>query len=130
MTVLNAQTTGTRTTNASSFTAIPGLSLTVPEGVQVSALVILNLPNPYAQGNDYPGGVLGISVNGTVSPVQASFTYGHPESPQHQPHADNPGRRRAVDAAAADHPGTVVRGARQHGRHRQSGDAKRRPLTG
>jgi mannose-binding lectin len=44
--------------------------------VQVSALVILNLPNPYAQGNDYPGGVPGISVNGAVSPVQASFIYG------------------------------------------------------
>jgi mannose-binding lectin len=76
MTVLNAQTSGTQTTNASSLTAIPGLSLTLPEGVQVSALVILNLPNPYAQGNDYPGGILGISVNGAVSPVQASFTYG------------------------------------------------------
>jgi hypothetical protein len=76
MTVLYAQTSGTQTANAGSLTPIPGLSLTVPEGVQVSTLVILNLPNPYAQGNDYPGGVLGISVNGTVSLVQASFTYG------------------------------------------------------
>jgi hypothetical protein len=76
MAILNAQTTGTRTTNASSLTPIPGLSLTLPEGVQVSALVILNLPNPYAEGNNYPGAVLGISINDTVSPVQASFTYG------------------------------------------------------
>jgi mannose-binding lectin len=30
---------------------------------------------PYATGNNYPGGTFGISVNGTVSPVVASFTY-------------------------------------------------------
>ncbi len=55
--------------------AIPGLSITLPEGVDTTVIVILNLPNPYAQGNNFPGGMLGISVNGTVSPVQASFTY-------------------------------------------------------
>jgi mannose-binding lectin len=54
---------------------IPGLSFKIPEGVGASALVILNLPNPYATGNNYPGGTFGISVNGTVSPVVAVFTY-------------------------------------------------------
>src|ERR1700759_1965749 len=70
-----AQTSGTQSTTAGSFVAIPGLSITLPEGVDTTAIVILNLPNPYAQGNNFPGGMLGISVNGTVSPVQASFTY-------------------------------------------------------
>ena len=39
-------------------------------------LVILNLPNPYAAGNNYPGATFGISVGGVVSPVVASFTSG------------------------------------------------------
>ena len=72
---LYAQTSGTLTTNSGSFVPIPGLTLTLPEGVNSFALVILNLPNPYATGNDFPGGTLGISVNGTVSPVIAVFTY-------------------------------------------------------
>jgi hypothetical protein len=73
--VLYAQTSGNQSTNSSSFVPIPGLTLTLPEGVGTSALVILNLPNPYAKGNDFPGGTLGISVNGAVSPVIAVFTY-------------------------------------------------------
>jgi mannose-binding lectin len=72
---LYAQTSGEHSTNSSSFVPIPGLSLSIPEGVGAAALVILNLPNPYAQGNDNPGGTLGISVNGKISPVVASFTY-------------------------------------------------------
>jgi hypothetical protein len=70
-----AQTSGTQSTNSGSFVPIPGLTFQIPEGVGDTALVILNLPMPYATGNNYPGGTLGISVNGTVSPVQASFTY-------------------------------------------------------
>ena len=76
MAVLYAQTSGTQSTNSGTFVPIPGLSLTVPEGAQDNALVILNLPNPYAQGNDYPGATLGISVNGNVQAAVASFTYG------------------------------------------------------
>jgi len=72
---LYAQTSGSLSTNASSFTAIQGLTLTIPEGVGTTAIIILNVPMPYAQGTDYPGGTFGISVNGTVSPVAASFTY-------------------------------------------------------
>jgi mannose-binding lectin len=73
--VLYVQTSGNQSTNSGSFVPIPGLTLKLPEGVDTSALVILNLPNPYATGNDFPGGTLGISVNGTVSPVIAVFTY-------------------------------------------------------
>jgi hypothetical protein len=58
------------------MTAIPGLTITLPEGVGAAALVILNLPNPYAEGNNFPGAALGIAVNGTVLPEIASFTYG------------------------------------------------------
>ena len=72
---LYAQTSGKQTTNSGSFVPIPGLSFTIPEGVGASALVILNLPLPYATGNDYPGGNVGISVNGTVSSVVGGFTY-------------------------------------------------------
>jgi Bc2l-C, N-terminal domain len=72
---LYAQTRGNQSTNSGSFVPIPGLSLTVPEGVGAAALVILNVPMPYATGNNNPGGNFGVSVNGTVSPVVAAFTY-------------------------------------------------------
>jgi hypothetical protein len=71
-----AQTTGTHTTNSGSFVPIPGLSLTLPGGAGGSMLVILNLPNPYASGNNYPGATFGISAGGTMSPVVACFTSG------------------------------------------------------
>jgi mannose-binding lectin len=72
---LYAQTSGTHQTNSATWTPIPALTLTVPEGVGTSALIILNAPMPYAKGNDNPGGNFGISVGGTVSPVVAGFTY-------------------------------------------------------
>jgi hypothetical protein len=72
---LYAQTSGKQSTNSGSFVPIPGLSLTIPEGVGAAALIILNAPMPYATGNNNPGGNFGVSVNGTVSPVVAGFTY-------------------------------------------------------
>ncbi len=72
---LYAQTTGTHQTNSGTWVPLPGLTITLPEGVGTMAIVILNVPNPYATGNDFPGGGFGISVNGTLSPVQAIFTY-------------------------------------------------------
>jgi hypothetical protein len=72
---LYAQTSGNQSTNSGSFVPIPGLSFTIPEGVGAAALVILNVPLPYATGNNYPGGTFGVSVNGTVTPVVAGFTY-------------------------------------------------------
>ncbi|HYW62741.1 MAG TPA: hypothetical protein VE865_06035 [Bradyrhizobium sp.] len=72
---LYAQTSGTHSTNSGTFVPIPGLSITLPEGVGTTAVITLNVPNPFAQGNNFPGGTFGISVNGTISPVQAVFTY-------------------------------------------------------
>jgi hypothetical protein len=72
---LYAQTSGTQQTNSGTSVPIPGLTLTIPEGVGISALVILNVPMPYAVGTNYPGGTFGITVNGTASPVVAGFTY-------------------------------------------------------
>jgi hypothetical protein len=73
--IISAQTTGNQSTNNSAWTPIQGLSITLPEGVDVSALLILNVPNPYAQGDNYPGGNFAIAVNGTIQPAYASFTY-------------------------------------------------------
>jgi hypothetical protein len=72
---LYAQTSGTHKTNSGTWVPLPGLTIMLPEGVGTLAIVILNAPNPYATGNDFPGGGFGITVNGTLSPVQAIFTY-------------------------------------------------------
>lgn len=72
---LYAQTSGTQSTNSATFVPIPGLSLTIPEGVGTSALIILNLPFPYAQGNNNAGATVGITVNGALSSVISGFTY-------------------------------------------------------
>jgi hypothetical protein len=74
-TPMYAQSSGTQSTDSSSFVAIPGLSITLPEGVSTMGLVFLNVPLPYATGNNNPGGTFGISINGAISPVQAGFTY-------------------------------------------------------
>ena len=79
--LLYAQTTGTHNTNNGNWTAIPGLEVILPQGVGDSALVILNVPNPYAQGIANPGGSFGIMVNNQVQSVVASFTYNEPSPP-------------------------------------------------
>ena len=46
-----------QTTNTGAWNDIVGLTLTLPKssGDEKFALVTLNVPNPYAKGNDYPG---------------------------------------------------------------------------
>lgn len=79
---LYAQTDGKQhSTNSGSWQAIPGLSFSIPEGVDTMAIITLNVPNPYAQGNQNPGGVFGISINGTMSPVVGVFTYNEANPP-------------------------------------------------
>ena len=80
---LYAQTNGTHQTNSAAWTPIPNLTLTIPEGVGTSALIILNAPMPFATGNDNPGGKFGVSVGGTVSTVVASFTYNEADPPSY-----------------------------------------------
>jgi hypothetical protein len=72
---LYAQSSGSNSTNSGSWTPIPGLAITLPRGVGVSVLLILNVPNPYATGNDFPGGFFGLQVNGALLAPFASFTY-------------------------------------------------------
>ena len=78
---LYAQTNGTLSTNSGSFVGIPGLEIKLPIGVDTLAMVVLNVPNPYATGNDFPGGTFGIAINGKISPVTATFTYNE-QNPQ------------------------------------------------
>ncbi len=72
---LYAQTSGNHSTSSDAWTPIPGLSITLPEGVGTTAILILNAGLSYATGKANPGGNFGVSVNGTVSPVIACFTY-------------------------------------------------------
>ena len=79
--IVYAQTTGTQSTNSGSWTPMPGLSVKIPQGVGEMAMLTLNVPNPYATGNNYPGGNFAIEVNGTVQAPYASFTYNEQNPP-------------------------------------------------
>ncbi len=69
------QTSGTQSTSSESLVPIPGLSLTIPEGVDATAIIILNVPFAFATGDNNPGGSFGITVNGALASVIGGFTY-------------------------------------------------------
>ncbi len=73
--IVYAHSSGQQSTISGSWTPIPGLAITLPRGVGDSALLILNSPNPYAQGTNNPGGNFGLQVNGEVLSAFACFTY-------------------------------------------------------
>jgi len=75
-TILYVETAGMLSTNAGNWANIPGLQFTLPavSPGQTHALIILNLPNPYASGSDTPGGYIGVSVNGSVLVPVGCFT--------------------------------------------------------
>src|SRR5436190_18825255 len=75
--ILYKQTAGTQQTQSGAWTPIAGLHFTLPplSSGNSNALMILNIPNPYAKGSDHPGGMFGISVNGAVMVPFACFTY-------------------------------------------------------
>ncbi len=77
-----AQTAGSHQTTSPVFTPIAGLSITIPEGVGTMAIVTLNVPFPFATGNDNPGG-FGIAINGVTSTVIAGFTYNEKQPPSY-----------------------------------------------
>ena len=55
-TPMYAQSSGTHQTNSGAFEAIPGLSITLPEGVATMGLVFLNVP-AMQQPEAYIGGL-------------------------------------------------------------------------
>lgn len=73
--IISAVTSGNFSTSSGSWTPIPGLVLKVPEIVGEGVLFVLNVPNPYASGNNYPGGNFGIEYNGEMQGPFGSFTY-------------------------------------------------------
>ena len=76
MQILSVQTTSSTLQNGTTFAPIAGLQLTLPEGeTSQHALMILNVPNPWALGDDYPGGQFGIVVDGVQQKPYATFTY-------------------------------------------------------
>lgn len=67
---------------------IPGLSLTIPEGVQETALVILNVPASYAVIANWTsgrGGRFNLSVDGVILPAYAEYDYVMSMSAQNMP---------------------------------------------
>lgn len=124
-----AQTSGTNQTKSGSFVPIPGLSITIPESVGVTALVILNVPNPYAKGNGLSGrDVRHFGERNRIS-GGGSLTYNEqvPPSTGRIPTTLVVGR--ASGPRQAGHPGDVVGGARQYGDHRYPGQPQRGPLA-
>jgi hypothetical protein len=73
--IVSAQSSGTQSTNSGSWTPIPGLAIQLPRGIHDNVLLVLNVPNPYATGNNFPGGTFGIQVNGNLLAPTATFTY-------------------------------------------------------
>lgn len=73
--ILSQATSGNLNTNSASWTPIPGLALKVSQVVGETVLFILNVPNPWATGNNYPGGNFGIQINGQIQAPFAAFTY-------------------------------------------------------
>jgi len=69
------ETSGKLTTNSSTFVAMGSLAIQLPAGVGDMAIVTLNLPQPYATGDNFPEGVFRISVDGNLLNNEASFTY-------------------------------------------------------
>jgi Bc2l-C, N-terminal domain len=79
--IISAQSSGAQSTNSSTWTPMPGLSIKIPGGAGETVLLILNVPNPYATGNSNPGGNFGIQANDTVQPATATFTYNEANPP-------------------------------------------------
>src|SRR3954453_1530179 len=87
MAVIFVQTSKPTQTASDTFIPIPGLTLTLPQGSEDQALVILNVPSDYATGkSDWgTGGRFGISVDGVVLPAYAEFTNQDPGKSNRNP---------------------------------------------
>lgn len=79
-TILYAETNPVhQTTTSAAFVDITGLTLTLPplSANEKQALVILDVPNPYAIGTNFPGANFRLKINNVVVPTLpiACFTY-------------------------------------------------------
>lgn len=74
--IISSQITSAPTMNSPQFVDIPGLTITLPAAnpAQSVALVTLNVPHPYASGNDFPGLRFAINAAGTVV-ADGGFSY-------------------------------------------------------
>jgi hypothetical protein len=79
--IIYAETSGKQNTTSSSWTPMAGLAVKLPEAVGTFATLILNVPNPYAVGNNFPGGNFGLQVGNAVLTTSATFTYNE-QAPQ------------------------------------------------
>ena len=79
--IVFAQTSGKLNTTSGSWVPMQGLAVKLPEAVGTYATLILNVPNPYAVGNNYPGGNFGLQVGDAVLTAYACFTYNE-QAPQ------------------------------------------------
>src|SRR6187399_3190677 len=77
-----AQTAGGLSTESSDWTPIPGLQFTLPQASpgQTDALITLNLPNPFAESDQQPGGIVGISVDDSLLVPIGCFSYAIPRA--------------------------------------------------
>jgi hypothetical protein len=87
--ILYVQTSSSFSNLSTIWASVPNLTLTLPAGPG-SAIIILNVPNPYATGatgDVFPGAMFGLSIDGTVSPQFTSFTYSdkNPANPARVP---------------------------------------------
>jgi len=73
--IISQETSGSQSTNSASWTPIQGLTLRITQIVGEEVLFVLNVPNPYANGNNYPGGNFGIQLDGKLQAPFAAFTY-------------------------------------------------------
>lgn len=76
-TIFYAETTATLTTNSATLVDLPGLAVTIPAWVlrPQNAIVTVNIPNPCASGEDFPGAFFQVAVNGTLQNAVGAFTY-------------------------------------------------------
>lgn len=86
MPLLFTSTTTAQDVQSNAFVDIQGLNLILPSATATTkeAIVTLNIPSPYATGDDYPGIDFAVAANGGVV-AQGSMSYS-------EKNPGNPGR--------------------------------------
>jgi hypothetical protein len=86
--ILFAKITTAPPTTSNQFVDIPGLGFQIPamSSTRTKALVILDVPEPFATGSDFPGTIFAVRVNATRV-AEGGFTYSskNPESTGRMP---------------------------------------------